>query len=228
VRLLVVEDERRLADRLAAGLREEGFAVDCAGSLAAARDLAIESAYDLVLLDVGLPDGCGLELLAEWRAEERAEPVLLLTARDRVDDKVAGLDAGADDYLTKPFEFDELLARVRALLRRRAAPPVSRLGYDDVALDRNARLAWRGGVELRLTAKELALLEFFLLHPGSALSRAAIAEHVWDATYEARSNVIDVIVGRLRRKLEAGGGARLIHALPGHGWVLRRAADGDA
>jgi DNA-binding response OmpR family regulator len=224
VRLLVVEDERRLADRVAAGLREEGFAVDCAPSLAAARDLAIENAYDLVLLDLGLPDGCGLDLLAEWREEGRGAPVLLLTARDRVDDKVAGLDAGGDDYLTKPFEFEELLARVRALLRRRAAPPQSRLAFDDVVLDRNARFATRGGVELELTAKELALLEYFLLHAGSALSRAEIAEHVWDASYEARSNVIDVIVGRLRRKLEQAGGARLIHALPGHGWVLRRPA----
>jgi len=222
VRLLVVEDERLLADRLAAGLREEGFAIDCAHSLAAARDLAIENAYDLVLLDVGLPDGCGLDLLAEWREEGRGAPVLLLTARDRVDDKVEGLDAGADDYLTKPFEFEELLARVRALLRRRAAPPQSRLAFDDVVLDRNARYATRGDVELELTGKELALLEYFLLHAGSALSRAEIAEHVWDATYEARSNVIDVIVGRLRRKLEQTGRPRLIHALPGHGWVLRR------
>ena len=228
MRLLVVEDERRLADRLAAGLREEGFAVDCAGSLAAARDLAIETTYDLALLDVGLPDGCGLDLLAEWRREGRAAPVLLLTARDRVDDKVAGLDAGADDYLTKPFEFDEMLARVRALLRRRAAPPRSLLGFDDVELDRTARAASRAGVELTLTAKELALLEHFLLHPGVALSRADIAEHVWDASYEARSNVIDVIVGRLRRKLEGHGGSRLIHSLPGHGWIFRQATDGDA
>ena len=224
MRLLVVEDERRLADRVAKGLREEGLAVDCAATLAAARDRAIESDYDLVLLDLGLPDGSGLELLAEWRREGRALPVLLLTARDRVEEKVAGLDAGADDYLTKPFEFDELLARVRALLRRRAAPPKSVLGYDDVVLDRTARAAERGGRRLALTAKELALLEHFLLHPESAQSREAIAEHVWDASYEARSNVIDVIVGRLRRKLEAGGAPRLIHSSTGHGWVLRRAA----
>jgi len=224
VRLLVVEDERRLAERLARGLREEGLAVDCASTVAAARDLVIETDYDLVLLDLGLPAGCGLELLAEWRRESRALPVLVLTARDRVDEKVAGLDAGADDYLTKPFEFDELLARVRALLRRRGAPPKSVLAYDDLRLDRTAHRAERAGRTLDLTAKELALLEHFLLHPDVAQSRQAIAEHVWDSSYEARSNVIDVIVGRLRRKLEAEGASRLIHSLPGHGWILRRSA----
>jgi DNA-binding response OmpR family regulator len=228
VRLLVVEDERRLADRVAKGLREEGFAVDCAPTLAAARDLAIENDYDLVLLDLGLPDGSGLELLAEWRREGRALPVLALTARDRVEEKVAGLDAGADDYLTKPFDFEELLARVRALLRRRSEPQRSVVRYEDVVLDRTARTAERAGRPLPLTVKELALLEHFLLRAETAQSRQEIAEHVWDASYEARSNVIDVIVGRLRRKLEAGGAPRLLHSSPGHGWILRRPArEGD-
>jgi len=222
VRLLLVEDERRLAERLAKGLREEGFAVDAAPTLAAARDCVMVCDYDLLLLDLGLPDGCALDLVREWRDQGHGSPILLLTARDRVEDKVAGLDAGADDYLTKPFEFDELLARLRALLRRPSAPPRHTLRFADVELDRTARAASRDGRKLGLTGKELALLEHFLLRPGVALSRGDIAEHVWDASYEARSNVIDVIVGRLRRKLEADDGERLIHSVPGHGWILRR------
>jgi DNA-binding response OmpR family regulator len=221
VRLLIVEDERRLAERLARGLREEGFAVDLAPTAGAGRDRLIETAYDAVLLDLGLPDGSGLELLREWRREGVVAPVLVLTARDRVEEKVAGLDAGADDYLTKPFDFGELLARIRALLRRPAAPPQSVLELEDLVLDRTARVARRGQRPLELTPKEFALLEFFLLRAGAALSRETIAEHVWDSSYEARSNVIDVIVGRLRRKLEAGGEPRMLHAAPGVGWALR-------
>ena len=221
MRLLIVEDERRLAERLGKGLREEGFAADLAPTVEAGRERAIESAYDAILLDLGLPDGNGLELLREWRAEGVTAPVLVLTARDRLEEKVAGLDAGADDYLTKPFEFDELLARIRALLRRAPASPQSVLELGDLRLDRTARTATRGGPSLGLTLKEFALLEFFLLHPEAALSRETIAEHVWDASYEARSNVIDVIVGRLRRKLETGGEERMLHAVPGVGWALR-------
>jgi DNA-binding response OmpR family regulator len=221
VRVLIVEDERLLAERLARGLREEGFAVDVASTLAAARERGLDNEYDAVLLDLGLPDGSGRDLLRAWRGEKLGVPVLVLTARDRTEEKVAGLDAGADDYLTKPFEFEELLARIRALLRRTPAPPRSVLEIDDLVLDRNARTAQRGGRALHLTPKELALLEYFLLHVGAALSREAIAEHVWDSSYEARSNVIDVIVGRLRRKLDAAGAARLIHAVPGVGWALR-------
>jgi len=220
VRLLLVEDERRLAERLARGLREEGFAVDSAATCRAGRERAADNEYDLVLLDLGLPDGSGIELLRRWRREGMDAPVLILTARDLVDEKVEGLDAGADDYLTKPFAFEEVLARVRALLRRRAAPPRSLLEMGDLQLDRDGRQAQQGGQPLDLTPKELALLEYFMLHPGVALSRGRIAEHVWDETYEARSNTIDVIVARLRRKIESG--ERLIHTVPGVGYVLRR------
>jgi two-component system copper resistance phosphate regulon response regulator CusR len=220
VRLLLVEDERRLADRLARGLREEGFAVDCVGSCTAAHEHAAATAYDLVLLDLGLPDCSGIELLRRWRGEGFDAPVLILTAWDLVEERVEGLNAGADDYLTKPFAFEEVLARVRALLRRRAAPPRSVLTFDGLRLDRDGRRVEKDGEPLDLTPKELALLEYFMLHPDVVLSRGRIAEHVWDEAYEARSNTIDVILARLRRKIEGASG-RLIHSVPGVGYVLR-------
>lgn len=220
MRLLLIEDERRLAERLARGLREEAFAVDVAGSAAAARDSVAANPYDLVLLDLGLPDGSGIDLLRGWRREGVSTPVLILTARDLVEEKVEGLNAGADDYLTKPFAFEEVLARVRALLRRQAAPPRSVLTVGRLRLDRDARQAERAGEPLDLTPREMALLEYFMLHPGVVLSRSRIAEHVWDETYEARSNTIDVILARLRRKIESGD-ERLIHSVPGVGYVLR-------
>ena len=224
MRLLVIEDEHRLATRLARGLREEGFAVDVASTLAKAREQVVEAAYDLVLLDLGLPDGSGIDLLREWRSEAVATPVLVLTARDLLEEKVEGLNAGADDYLTKPFAFEEALARVRALLRRRAIPPHDVITAGDLTIDRTARSVTRAGEPVELTAREFALLEFFMLHPGQTLSRATIAEHVWDAAYDARSNVIDVIVARLRRKLEREGRERLIHTVSGAGYAYRRPA----
>ena len=221
--MLVVEDEHRLADRLARGLREEGFAVDVAQTMTLARDLASGADYDLVLLDLKMPDGFGLELLAEWRGDGFTAPVLVLTAKDLLEDKVRGLKAGADDYLTKPFSFAELLARIQALLRRSAAPPRSVLAVSDLRLDRTGHRAERAGRMIELTAKEFALLEFFALHAGQVLSRATIAEHVWDSAYDAQSNVIDVIVSRLRRKLEVDGASRLIHTVGGVGYTLRQA-----
>jgi DNA-binding response OmpR family regulator len=223
MRLLLVEDERRLAERLARGLREEGFAVDCAASCAEARESAVATDYDLVLLDLGLPDGSGIELLRRWRSDGFDAPVLILTARDLLEEKVEGLNAGADDYLTKPFAFEEVLARVHALLRRRTATPRSVLTFADLTLHRDGGLAEKAGEPLELTPKEFALLEYFLLHPEVVLSRGQIAEHVWDEAYEARSNTIDVILARLRRKIESGEG-RLIHTVPGVGYVLRQAS----
>lgn len=227
MRILIVEDEHRLGEHLAKGLREEGFAADLASNVVRARTSMIENPYDLVLLDLLLPDGDGLGLLREWRREGHATPVLALTARDLLGDKISGLDAGADDYLTKPFAFEELLARVRALLRRRAAEPQNILAIADLSLDRTARRVQRAGREIELTPKEFALLEHFLLHPGATLTRAEIAEHVWDERYEARSNVIDVMVARLRRKLEAGGAPRLLVSVPGLGYVLRSTERGQ-
>ncbi|MEO8195945.1 MAG: response regulator transcription factor [Thermoanaerobaculia bacterium] len=227
MRILIVEDEHRLGEHLAKGLREEGLATDLAASRARARVLMIENPYDLVLLDLMLPDGDGLALLRDWRREGYSTPVLALTARDLLADKIAGLDAGADDYLTKPFAFEELLARIRALLRRRGAEPVDVVSLGNLALDRTARRVRRGDRAIDLTPKEFALLEHFLLHPGATLTRAEIAEHVWDERYEARSNVIDVMVARLRRKLEAGGASRILHSVPGMGYVLRSSAHGE-
>lgn len=221
VRLLLVEDEHRLAVRLARGLREEGFAVDTAGTTALARERVVETDYDLVLLDLKLPDGSGLHLLAEWRGEGFSAPILVLTAKDMLDDKIKGLDAGADDYLTKPFSFEELLARIRALLRRRTALPQDVIEIGDLRIDRTGHRVERAGMPVELTAKEFALLEMLALHAGQVLSRGAIAEHVWDAAYDAQSNVIEVMVARLRRKLGTTLEDRLIHTISGVGYVLR-------
>lgn len=221
MRMLLVEDEPVLARHLLRGLREAGYAADLAPTYATAVDLAIENEYDVVVLDLMLPDGSGIDLLRDWRSEGLAMPVLVLTARDGVEDKVRGLDAGGDDYLTKPFEFAELLARLRSLLRRPATAPVETLVCVDLMLDRTRHRVERGGRTIQLTHKEFALLEYFMLHPQRVLRRIDLGEHVWDHRYEAQSNVIDVMVGRLRRKLEADGEPRLIHTVKGLGYVLR-------
>ncbi len=221
MRILAVEDEPILARQLKRSLERESYAVDLAESWGAARDLEIGAEYDLILLSLGLPDGCGLDLLRLWRREELPTPVLILSARTLPRHRVAGLDAGADDYLVKPFAWRELGARVRCLLRRRRREPVATLVCDDLVLDRTRRQACRGGLPIDLTARELALLEHLMLQRGRAASRTAIAEHVWDGAYEARSNTIDVLIARLRRKLEAGGRRRLIVTVRGLGYALR-------
>jgi len=224
MRLLLVEDEALLARRLRKGLQEEAFAVDHAATAHDARDLVQGAVYDLIILDLMLPDASGFDLLTAWRAEGVTAPVLILTARDHLDDKLRGFEAGADDYLTKPFVFAELLARAHSLLRRRQAPPADVLTFAGVRLDRARREVQRDGRPLHLTPKELALLEYLMLHPGHVLDRLTLSEHVWDAGYDARSNVLDVIVGRLRRKLEETGGTQILHTVKGVGYVLRTAA----
>lgn len=220
LRILVVEDEPEIADFVVRGLREEGFAVEHAADGDDALHALGGSDWDLVVLDWWLPGRDGMEVLREFRASGRETPVLFLTARDAVTDRVRGLDAGADDYLCKPFAFDELLARVRALGRRRERPPASPiLEHGDIRVDLASQRTTRAGRPVELTAKEQALLVFFLRHPGQVLSRTRIYEHVWDEQYDGLSNTLEVHVMELRRKLEAHG-PRLIQTLRGRGYLL--------
>jgi two-component system copper resistance phosphate regulon response regulator CusR len=218
IRVLVIEDEAPIADFVVRGLREEGFSVGQAADGAGAWHELQSAHWDVVLLDWWLPGEDGLSLLRRFRQRDPATPVLFLTARDAVSDRVRGLDAGADDYLCKPFAFEELLARVRALARRRDAAGTV-LASHGVRLDLATQRAERDGRPLDLTAKEQALLLFFLRRPGEVLSRTRIYEHVWDERYDGLSNTLEVHVMELRRKLEARG-PRLIHTLRGRGYLF--------
>jgi two-component system copper resistance phosphate regulon response regulator CusR len=221
MRILVVEDERKVAAFVRQGLVEEGHAVEMAADGEAALDtVAAGPPYDLIVLDVMLPRRDGLSVLRTLRARRIQTPVLLLTARDGVADKVAGLDAGADDYLAKPFAFEELLARVRALLRRGrgAAEPVLRLA--DLSLDPATRIVTRGRRRISLTAREYALLEYFLRNVGRVLTRPMITQHVWGMDWDPQSNIVDVYVGYLRRKIDADGEPRLVQTVRGAGYSL--------
>jgi two-component system, OmpR family, copper resistance phosphate regulon response regulator CusR len=224
IRVLVVEDEEKIADFVVRGLREEGYAVEHAADGTTAWSALRSGEWDLIVLDWWLPDQDGLTVLQRFRQIGGHAPVLFLTARDAVSDRVRGLDAGADDYLTKPFAFEELLARVRALVRRREASEATALSFRDVRVDLASQRAVRAGHGLQLTAKEHALLIFFLRHPGQVLSRTRIYEHVWDERYDGLSNTLEVHVKELRRKLEAHG-PRLIHTMRGRGYVLADSAD---
>jgi two-component system copper resistance phosphate regulon response regulator CusR len=219
IRILIVEDEAALADFVVRGLREEGFVVKRAADGIEAWDALQAAAWDLVVLDWWLPGEDGLALLRRYRQSGGAAPVLFLTARDAVADRVRGLDGGADDYLSKPFAFDELLARVRALLRRRDRAPELTIAYGDVSVDLVTHRARRAGHTLNLTAKEMALLTFFLRHPGQVLSRTRIYDHIWDENFDGLSNTLEVHVMELRRKLEAHG-PRIIHTLRGRGYLF--------
>jgi DNA-binding response OmpR family regulator len=203
MRILLVEDERSAARMIAKGLREHGHAVDVVADGTTALKQANGGRYDMIVLDRMLPGTDGLEVCRTIRAAGEEVPVLMLTARDAVDDRILGLDAGADDYLTKPFHFGELLARIRALARRRALPLVpERLERGRLTLDTQTQEAWLEGVRIELTAREYALLEYLCRKDGAVISREEIAEHVWDNRYDPCSNVIDVYVQRLRRKLD--------------------------
>lgn len=219
IRILVIEDEKKIAAFIVRGLREEGFTVERAADGEEGWHALQTGTWDLVLLDWWLPGPDGLTLLRRFRQAGRDTPVLFLTARDAISDRVRGLDNGADDYLCKPFAFDELLARVRALTRRRERGTSTVLTCADVALDLATHRAKRAGQPLDLTPKEQALLIFFLRHPGEVLTRTRIYEHVWDERYDGLSNSLEVHVMDLRRKLEAHG-PRLIHTLRGRGYLL--------
>lgn len=222
MRVLVVEDEARIAGFIKKGLEEESYAVDVVGDGPAALDWVAGTSYDLILLDVMLPGLNGFEVCRLLRNRGVTTPVLMLTARDEVDDRVAGLDAGADDYLPKPFAFKELLARMRALTRRvaPAAAPETVLTLADLKLDTVTHMAQRSGREIELTAKEYALLEYFMRHPRRPLSRTMIRESIWGYDYYGASNVVDVYVRHLRQKLEAKGDSPLIHTVRGVGYRL--------
>jgi len=224
IRILVIEDETEIANFLVRGLREEGFSIEHAADGDSAWHALQTATWDAVLLDWWLPGQDGLALLQRFRSVNRETPVLFLTARDAISDRVRGLDSGADDYLCKPFAFEELLARVRALTRRRDRGSGTLLRHRDVCLDLATQRAERDHHVLELTAKEHALLVFFLRHPGEVLSRTRIYEHVWDERYDGLSNTLEVHVMELRRKLEAHG-QRLIHTLRGRGYLFGDAPD---
>ncbi len=221
MKILVVEDDRKVAGFIEQGLREEGYMVDVAPDGDEATMLAHVYDYDLLVLDVMLPKKTGLQVAAELRREGRATPILMLTARDTTEDVVRGLDAGADDYLTKPFKFDELIARVRALVRRGGAGRTELLHYGPVELDRLKHKVRVGGKNLDLTPKEFHLLQHFLLHPEEVVRRTELLEKVWDMHFDPESNVVDVHVGNLRRKLRQATGTDLIETVRGVGFRLQ-------
>ena len=221
-RILVVEDEARIASLISRGLRLEGYQVEVAPNGETALDKAFGDPPDLIILDVMLPDIDGLEVCRQLRVAGADEPVLMLTAKDAIPDRVAGLDAGADDYLVKPFALDELLARIRALLRRTAPPETNvPLQFADLELDPATRQARRGERDIELTAKEYDVLELFMRHPRQVLTRDIIYDRIWGYDFGGESNIIEVYVRYLRAKLEAEGESRLIHTVRGVGYVLR-------
>ena len=220
MRVLVVEDSPKTASLLKRGLEEEGYAVDVAASGKDAVWMAAEYPNDAIVLDVGLPDLDGFEVCRKIREGGTWSPILMLTALDAVHDRVRGLDVGADDYLTKPFAFTELTARLRALIRRGAAERPAVLVAGDLTLDPSTRVVRRGDVAVDLTAKEYALLEFFLRHPGEVLTRMRLIEHVWDFAYDGGSNVVDVYVKYLREKIDRPFGANSIRTVRGAGYRL--------
>lgn len=220
MRILVVEDEEKIAAFIKKGLEEEGYAVDMVGDGEAAIDYALSADYDVIILDIMLPRKDGFAVCRELRARGSSAPVLMLTARDAVDDRVQGLDAGADDYLVKPFAFRELVARVRALLRRPRELVPSRLQVGDLVLDVRTRTAERGGRRIELTAREYALLEFLMRNRNQVLTRTQIAEHVWDYDFLTESNIVDVYIRYLRVKIDQDFEPKLIQTVRGAGYKI--------
>jgi len=221
MRILVVEDERRLCNIIKRGLLEEGYAVDTAYDGEDGKYLAETNPYDLIILDIMLPKKDGIEICGELRLKRVNMPVLMLTAKDTVEDRVKGLDAGADDYLVKPFAFNELLARVRALLRREGLSKSPRLQVGDLVLDTLTREVWQGQRKIELTNKEYVILEYFMRHPNMVITRTMLEEHAWDYEFDSMSNLIDVYIRRLRRKIDERGQTSLIQTVRGAGYRLR-------
>lgn len=220
MRLLLVEDERRVASFTARALRENSYAVDVAETGEKALELATDIPYDAILLDVRLPGLSGIEVCRRLRQQRIETPILMLTARGLVEQRVEGLDAGADDYLPKPFALAELLARVRALLRRGLGKRGTQLSYGDLELDRHRRRATRGKEAIPLTPKEFALLELFLLRAPEPVTRSEIIEHIWDCHFDSETNLVEVYINRLRQKIDLNRPAKLIHTVRGMGYRL--------
>ncbi len=225
MRLLLVEDDPNLGRFIEKGLQEERYAVDVAADGEEGLLLATINQYDLIILDIMLPKLDGLSVCRKLRAERKTTPVLMLTARETVEDRVAGLDTGADDYLTKPFAFAELLARVRSLLRRGSVLPSGRLTALDLELDPVSHRVWRAGQEIPLTNKEFALLEYLLRNANQVLTRTAIIEHIWDIHYDSMTNIVDVHIRALRAKIDRSFPPPLIHTVRGVGYVLKTEED---
>ncbi len=221
MRVLIVEDERRLSGIIKRGLLEEGYAVDVAFDGEEGQAFAESISYDVIILDLMLPKKDGVDVCRELRRERMNAPILMLTARDAVQDRVKGLDAGADDYLVKPFAFEELLARVRALLRREGECKSGRVQVGDLVLDTLSRQAWRGHRRIDLTSKEYAILDYLMRHPNVVISRAMIEEHAWNYQFDGVSNVIDVYIRRLRGLIDEEGEESLIQTVRGAGYRLR-------
>ena len=223
MRILLVEDEKKVSDFIKKGLCEEGYAVDCAPDGKEGLFMAEEGEYDLIILDVLLPKFDGFQVCRRLREKDVSAPIIMLTAVDSTEDKVKGLDVGADDYLTKPFSFDELLARVRALLRRGKSGAAAKLEVADLVLDPATRRVTRAGCEIKLSNKEYAILEYFMRNPGRVLTRTLISEHVWDYEYDSYTNVVDVYVNYLRNKIDRDFPSKLIHTVRGVGYVMEPA-----
>ena len=221
VEILLVEDEPKVASFIRRALEEENYAVDVCGDGTMGLDWAQGVNYDLIILDLMLPGLPGLQLLKQLRAAEVKTPVLILTARSEVDQRVKGLDAGADDYLTKPFAIEELIARARALFRRASGTPTGTLQVDDLVLNPVTREVTRGGQRIELTAKEYALLEYLMRNAGRVLTRPMITEHVWDLDFDTFTNVIDVYISYLRNKIDRGRDSSLIQTVRGSGYMIR-------
>jgi len=223
MRVLVVEDERRLSGIIKRGLVEEGYAVDTAFDGEDAQFMAETTSYDVIILDIMLPKKDGIAVCKDLRAKKINTPILMLTARDSVEDRVKGLDSGADDYLIKPFAFSELLARVRALLRRESLSKTPRIQVGDLLLDTLTREAWRGDRKIDLTTKEYSILEYFMSHPNMVITRTMLEENGWDYEYDNMSNIIDVYIRRLRRKIDGDTDDSLIQTIRGAGYSLKTA-----
>lgn len=221
MRILVVEDEKKVASFIKRGLEEEKYEVETALDGEEGLKMAAEKPYDLVVLDWMLPKKDGLSVVKELREKKNATPVLMLTAKDSLEDIIAGLDSGSDDYLTKPFAFAELLARVRALLRRSEMDKGAEIRFADLRLDPVTHKVWRKDKEIDLTAKEYGLLEYFMRNPNQVLTRTMIADHVWDYTFDTFTNIIDVYVNYLRKKIDREADKKLIHTVRGVGYIFK-------